>query len=342
MKKIEVNPRVLGAMGDDISREIYQKRVAYGNGEQEAIEPIINLVWGGVKLLAFMQENRDHLYVFGAGMIGQDLVETWNWKYAFQGFIDNDKEKQGKKIKGIPIMALEELKEKKEKAAIIIMNKFYHQEIAEQLEKEGFDKKKVFNFGSLYRELNKAQYFDLEELEIVEGEKFVDCGVLDGETSLNLLEKYGNKIKKIWMFEPDKKNIQKVKNNFKDQYVEYEIIEKGVWSSATTLRFQSLGNGCSGIEENGEERIETICLDEVLNGCEPTFIKMDIEGAEMEALKGAETIIRKYQPKLAISIYHKLEDIEEIPKLLLEYNRTYKFYIRHYSLMSSETILYAL
>ena len=47
MKKIEMNPRVLGAMGDDISREMYQKRVAYGNGEQEAIESIVNLVWGG-------------------------------------------------------------------------------------------------------------------------------------------------------------------------------------------------------------------------------------------------------------------------------------------------------
>ncbi len=337
-----MNPRVLGAMGDNISREMYQKRVAYGNGEQEAIEPIVNLVWGGVELLTFMQQNQNHLYVFGAGMIGQDLVETWDWKYTFQGFIDNDKEKQGKSIRGIPIMALEELGEKKEKAAIIIMNKFYHQEIARQLEKEGIAKEQVFNVGIFYRELNKAQYFDLEELEIVEGEKFVDCGVLDGETSLNLLEKYGNKIKKIWMFEPDKKNILKVKNNFKDQNVEYEIIGKGVWSSATTLKFQSLGNGCSGIDGSGEERIETISLDEALHGCGPTFIKMDIEGAELEALKGAEMIIRKYQPKLAISIYHKLEDIEEIPKLLLEYNPNYKFYIRHYSLMSSETILYAL
>lgn len=239
-------------------------------------------------------------------------------------------------------MALEELGEKREKATIIIMNKFYHQEIAEQLEKEGFCKEQIFNFGELYRKLNKAQYFDLKELEIVDGEIFVDCGVLDGETSLNLLKKYGNKIKKIWMFEPDKKNIPKVKNNFKDQKVEYEIIEKGVWSSVTTLQFQSLGNGCSGIDGRGEEKIETISLDEALKGCGPTFIKMDIEGAELEAIKGAEMIIRKYQPKLAISIYHKLEDIEEIPKLLLEYNPSYKFYIRHYSLMSSETILYAL
>ena len=62
----------------------------------------------------------------------------------------------------------------------------------------------------------------------------------------------------------------------------------------------------------------------------------------MEALKGAEKSIRNYHPKLAISIYHKLEDVDEIPRLLLEYYPDYKFYLRHYSLMNCETILYAL
>ena len=188
----------------------------------------------------------------------------------------------------------------------------------------------------------KNQYFDLEELKITDHERFVDCGVLDGETSLNLLELRKGQVEKIWMFEPDKNNILKVKNSFKDKVVDYEIVEKGVWSCQTKLHFNSRGDGCACIDNNGEDVIETIKLDDVLMDCNPTFIKMDIEGAEYEALKGAENIIRKYHPKLAISVYHKPEDIFELPSLILEYNPGYKIYLRHYSLTSSETILYAI
>ena len=68
---------------------------------------------------------------------------------------------------------------------------------------------------------------------------------------------------------------------------------------------------------------------------------MDIEGAEKEALLGAEKITREQKPKLAISIYHKNEDIWEIPSLILEMNPEYRFYIRHYSFRFAETVLYA-
>ena len=68
---------------------------------------------------------------------------------------------------------------------------------------------------------------------------------------------------------------------------------------------------------------------------------MDIEGAEIPALKGAEMIIRDVKPKLAISIYHRPEDIIEIPELLLQYRSDYQFYLRHYSLHAYDTVLYA-
>jgi len=82
------------------------------------------------------------------------------------------------------------------------------------------------------------------------------------------------------MFEHDRKNVPKVRKNFEGRGVDYEIIEKGVWSSVATLKFNSLGNRCAGIDENGEDYIETVSLDDVLAECWPTFIKMDIEGAE--------------------------------------------------------------
>lgn len=299
------------------------------------------LVCRGPELTEFMRESTDDLYIFGAGVLGEVMIDTWGWKYKFKAFIDNDTEKLGKNIGGVPVISLYKVVDRGS-VSIIVVNKFHWKEIMEQLQREGFPKEHIFNLGEIYRQFNVDQYFDLEYLEGQDGEQFVDCGALDGETSLNLLERFGSHISKIWMFEPDKKNAGKVIENFKDREVDYQIIEKGVWSSSTTLRFSSLGNGGACIDENGEDSIETVTIDEALGGIAPTFIKMDVEGAELEALKGAEKSIRNYHPKLAISIYHKPEDIEEISKLLLEYYPDYKFYLRHYSLMNSETILYAL
>ena len=92
----------------------------------------------------------------------------------------------------------------------------------------------------------------------------------------------------------------------------------------------------------GETIISADSLDNVLGGKEITFIKMDIEGSEVPALIGAKNIIQTYHPKLAISIYHRPEDVYEIPNLLLEYNPDYVFFVRHYSICASETVLYAI
>lgn len=68
---------------------------------------------------------------------------------------------------------------------------------------------------------------------------------------------------------------------------------------------------------------------------------MDIEGAELNALKGGEKLIRKYKPKLAICVYHKPEDIFELPQYLLQLNPDYKFWIRKYGQFYTDMVLYA-
>ena len=72
-----------------------------------------------------------------------------------------------------------------------------------------------------------------------------------------------------------------------------------------------------------------------------TFIKMDVEGAELESLKGAKNIILRDCPKLAICIYHKPEDLFEIPILIKEMCREYKIVIRQYADSIFETVCYA-
>ena len=89
------------------------------------------------------------------------------------------------------------------------------------------------------------------------------------------------------------------------------------------------------------EEIDVVSLDDYLRDKRVTFIKMDIEGAEWDTLLGAEKIIRKNKPRLAISVYHKMGDFIRIPKFLLSIHSDYKIYFRQYSLINNETIMYA-
>lgn len=119
----------------------------------------------------------------------------------------------------------------------------------------------------------------------------------------------------------------------------------GLSDRVGTAAFRSGRKEESGIvgpaDGNCSDVIETVALDEFLRGERVTFIKMDIEGAERDALKGAAQIIREQKPKLAVSIYHRPDDVIEIPKLILSLRPDYRLYIRHYSLLSNETVLYA-
>ena len=79
----------------------------------------------------------------------------------------------------------------------------------------------------------------------------------------------------------------------------------------------------------------------MLAGEMPTFIKMDIEGMEIDALRGAENLIRAHHPQLAICVYHDMSHIWRIPLLLREFYRGYRFYLRNYQYMGLETVVYA-
>lgn len=228
-------------------------------------------------------------------------------------------------------------------ALIFITSKYHHAEIRQQLLAMGFAEAKIVNLGKLIYDMARAQYFDLEAMPHAEQESFADVGALNGDTARAFLDWADGTCNHVYCFEPDTKNIAKCRENLTDldQEGKLTIIPKGAWSAATTLSFCEKANGTSAIGE-GNARIETTTLDEVFMKRPITFIKMDIEGAEAEALRGAERTIRTQRPKLAISVYHKPEDIIDIPRMLLEYQPDYRFYLRHYCIFANETILYAI
>ncbi|MBQ8172181.1 MAG: FkbM family methyltransferase [Oscillospiraceae bacterium] len=205
----------------------------------------------------------------------------------------------------------------------------------------------IFNDYHESMHLLDKQYFD-EIIKFEEGEVFVDAGVLDLSTTLRFAQKCREQnisdFRSI-AFEPDKESYSKCKE-IRAQHgdLDIELVNSGLYSSNTTIGFNSLGNGNSSIMEEGgsASSIDVVTLDSYIEDRRVTYIKMDIEGAELEALKGCAETIRKQKPKLAISIYHKPEDMTEIPLFIKSLVPEYKFYIRHYSDSPAETILYAL
>lgn len=190
--------------------------------------------------------------------------------------------------------------------------------------------------------LDNKQYFDSEIMKMNSEEIFVDGGAYTGDTIKEFVSLTNNKFEKIYSFEPDKYNFTKLmefidKKNIQNVYIN----NLGLYNKNGVVRFDSNGNVGSNISINGNDMVEVLSLDEYLKNEKVSFIKMDIEGSEIEALQGAQNIIKKYKPKLAICIYHKPKDLWEIPLYIKELVNDYKIYIRHYGRDLSDTVCYA-
>lgn len=188
------------------------------------------------------------------------------------------------------------------------------------------------------------QYFPGKEiLRLTENEVFVDAGAYDGATSAEFIKKVNGQYSAIYMMEPDElmyviaKEMARLK-----QFHNVHLVKAGAYSFTGNMSFnQNSGSGSSSIMEAGSDTIKVVSIDEMLDGKEATYIKMDIEGAELAALEGAHETISKYRPKLAISIYHKPDDLWKIPEYILKNWPDYRIFIRHYTDITTETIVYA-
>lgn len=107
------------------------------------------------------------------------------------------------------------------------------------------------------------------------------------------------------------------------------------------MQFTMIMRGGGKLAGNDIIQIESVTVDEIVQENVVTLIKMDVEGSELESLKGCKKTIERCKPRLAISIYHKPEDIFTIPNYILKLNDSYKFRLRHYSSSPCETVLYA-
>ena len=172
---------------------------------------------------------------------------------------------------------------------------------------------------------------------------FADCGAFTGDSIASVVSTYG--VDEYYCFEPDQKNFEILRNEAAkvalNQDVNFTLLPCGVWEKNEILKFRSDSAG-GAITSEGGIAVQGVALDSMFAGRKkPNYIKMDVEGAELSALRGAQNIISNTKPTLAICVYHKPEDLWEIPLFIHSLNPEYQFYLRQYEYNLFDTVLYA-
>lgn len=185
------------------------------------------------------------------------------------------------------------------------------------------------------------QYFVKDLFSLSDSEVFIDCGAFDGDTVKDFIKASNGHYQSIVCFEPVQEYHKRLKKRGKGKKV--TAICAGVHKETTTLQFNAEGGKGSSITTGTEHTISIpVCaIDDVFECKNATFIKMDVEGAEMNALLGAKETILRNKPKLAICLYHKHRDFVDIPKWIHRLVPDYQLYLRHHSFSVNETVLYA-
>jgi len=201
------------------------------------------------------------------------------------------------------------------------------------------------DFDGLPAPVSHEIYFPDDLVSLSPDELFIDCGAYDGDTMRSLLSTQGTYSGKIIAFEPDPANFKKL-----EQYVlelpkgikeRVNVYPFAVGASKSKVRFEASGTEASAVG-SGDLEVDCATLDEALGNKNPTYIKMDIEGSELDALMGAQNIIRENLPVLAICSYHCQDHLWRIPTLIHSYSDKYRFFLRPHLLEVWDLVCYAI
>jgi FkbM family methyltransferase len=174
-------------------------------------------------------------------------------------------------------------------------------------------------------------------------EVFVDCGAYDGVTIRRFLKRTPGFLR-ICAIDADPRNYNQLVRTI-SALAERDRIEAhhlAVGADRAVVRFQSTGTVQAAVSSDGDIEVEQVPLDELLNGKEPTFIKMDIEGAELGALDGARNLIRQSQPLLAVCVYHTPTDLWRIPLKIHQLAPKHSLYLRPHVEDGWDLVCYAI
>lgn len=183
------------------------------------------------------------------------------------------------------------------------------------------------NFDEVYQSLLEAERF----------EYIADLGAYNGDT-VREIKPFAKSLKIAYAFEPDRRNNKKL-SDYAETEGAFEIrpYKLAAWNKSETLVFEGSGNRNSTLmtsdslptsKASKTVEIDADSLDNILGGSSVDYIKYDVEGAEREALEGSQKTIERHRPALLISLYHRSEDMYELPLMIHEKYPDYKLYIR--------------
>ena len=355
---LEMARNVYAHLEDEISKKIFEARAMYATtgdvGYITGMEPRYRNLSSDMQVYVEKMQKGNHCLIYGAGVAGHYLAGRFK-RFGVQvdAFIDPDESKGPVDAEtGIKVITEDALYANKalyaDKTFVI---SFPVKPVADDVKKRlmknlGIDERSI-RMGIFDWRNNQGQYFDYFPAN--ENEVFVDCGCFDGATCYNFVAWCGQKgYEHIYSFEADPKNYEKSKALLEplgkcDLYPYGTADEtKKVYFAADAFETSCVIDKEEAEKRNfqGVEEIEVRALDEVLAGKRVTFIKMDIEGAEYEALLGARKLIAENRPRMAISVYHKFEDFVTLANLVLEMHPDYKIAFRHYGFDELETVMY--
>lgn len=279
---------------------------------------------------------------YGAGgdaYFYRDFWKSFDRKQVI-GFCDADPEKQRNGFCGEKVFSLEEAERHKD-AYFLIMSSEHGYFMKHALLKRGIKADHIIEHIFPRLKVSRDMYYEPGIIRFDKEEVFVDGGSYDLGKSIDLKILTG--VKKVYAFEADPHNFEYCQSiKAKEAFEEAEIYPYGLWSGRETLRFHATGDSGALFSDDGGVTVETCKLDDIVDPTDRvTFIKMDIEGAELEALKGSSGTIKRDKPKLAICIYHKPQDMYELPMFIKSLVPEYKLYMRAYSNREIEMVLYA-
>ena len=203
-----------------------------------------------------------------------------------------------------------------------------------------------YDFINLEQVMEKcfSHYFDLDIIPSCQEEVFVDLGAFNGDTVEDFIKIYGDNYKKIYAYEMTEQSMRELKERVKNYpriIYEQKAVSDEVGMGSIKIHEISTSSNQLELEEIGE--IEVTSLDDDINE-KITMIKMDIEGSELKALKGAENHIIKDRPKLLLSVYHGYEELLILWEYLEKLDLSYHYYLRYYGgpIFPTEIVLFAI
>jgi FkbM family methyltransferase len=202
----------------------------------------------------------------------------------------------------------------------------------------------LFDFDALPDPVSEPIYFPGDIVDVRGDEVYVDCGAFDGDTILEFLKRCNNQCRRVIAFEPDSISLERLRKRVValPDHVRsrIRIVPAATGCRRGTIRFSAAGMLHSAVGA-GETEVSCVRLDDALAGDAPTYLKMDIEASELDALQGASGLIGAHAPVLAVCAYHTQDHLWRIPATIRSLNPDYRIFLRPHTRLVEDLVCYA-